>query len=523
MSPQSKRAFHSAMFFGVVAVVFAAVWLVNGSQFAPLVASVAVACCAIACSIWLRYERMIGWRYIYMAGRSPIAKLTLVVSLLVCGVGLFCLYKLNVDSGWVVALTCISSLAAAVAACLCVLSVFSTVAVLGVILSVGTLTVVLAVATGFQEVFRDKVLGVNAHVIVTHQGFVDYEEEERRIVEMHPDIVASQPFIYVEMLATRGKGKISGVAIKGVIPEKVEKVLDLGKHMIAGEVASLAANPTRKHPSMIVGRGLAQKLDAKVGDEISLVAQLSQEVGNMSSGPPRPTTKKFIVTGLFYSGFEEYDARLVYVHLDEAKLLWGQPDQVLGVELKVRNVAEASKVARVIENQLPLVDDDTPDRFGFKIQDWHELNHTLFSALTFQKIIMLVLLMLIIFVAMFNLASSLLMMVVEKTPEVSILKAMGAESKSVAVIFSFLGFCIGCIGTFFGVGLGVFNAYVLSHHGYDLDPEVYLIDRLPVVIQWQEIALVIVGAMLVCGVATILPSLRAAALHPAVGIRRDHS
>jgi lipoprotein-releasing system permease protein len=411
----------------------------------------------------------------------------------------------------------VGMISAAVFGLLAVFSVFTSVSVLGVALGVAALTTVLAVTTGFEQQFRDKVLGVNAHVIVmkSQSTFAEYRDVMRKAREIDPEVVAVQPFIFAEMLATRGKGQLSGVAIKGIDPVLVNEVLDLGKHMSEGSVASLAAAAAPGvPPPIIMGKELAHKLKAKVGDDVTVVVPLSNlDFDTWRAKASAPRTRKFRVTGIFYSGFDEYDRRLMYTSLTDIQELVGRGDQVMGVELKVKDVERAEEIAGKLADAL-----GGPP---YQVQDWYELNHNLFTALELQKFVLVVILTLIIIVAAVNMVSALTMMVTDKTREIAILKSMGATSSGLALVFQVVGLVIGSIGTVIGVAVGLATCYVVAGYGYHLDPKVYLIDRLPIVVQWHEVLLVAAITMAISVVATLVPASAASALRPVDGLRYD--
>jgi lipoprotein-releasing system permease protein len=397
---------------------------------------------------------------------------------------------------------------------LSVFSVFTGVAVLGVALGVAALTVVLSVTTGFQAQFREKVLGVNAHVIVlkAQTAFEEYRDVMKAAREVDPDVIAVQPFIFAEMLVTRGKGQISGVAIKGVDPTLVTGVLDLDRHMIQGNVASLANNG--ELPSIIMGKELANKLRAHVGDEVTVVVPLSNiDFDTWKATSSAPRTRRFKVTGIFYCGFDEYDRRLMYASIKDIQDLNGRGDKVMGVELKVKNVDRAAEIARKLEKAL-----GGPP---YQVQDWYELNHNLFTALEMQKTYLVLLLTIIIFVATFNMVSALFMMVTEKTRDIAILKSMGAQQLGIGFVFQIVGVAIAGVGTTVGVGLGLVTCHMMSSYGYRLDPKVYLIDRLPIVVRPSEVLLVVGITMAIGIVVTLIPSWGASSLRPADGLRHD--
>jgi lipoprotein-releasing system permease protein len=463
------------------------------------------------------FELKIGWRYLHRGTPSQSLLLGAAVGVVFVLLGVYLLLSSGGSSPLGVFTLIIGMLGTTAGLLLAFFSVLTSVSALGVVLGVAALTVTLAVATGFQEEFRAKVLGVNAHVIIMKNttDFPEYRRIEEVARTIDPEVRAVQPFIFEEMLATRGKGKQAGVAIKGVDPARVGGVLDLEKHMIEGSVQTLAAEHKEGQPApIIIGRELARKLDAGVRDEITVVAPLSNlDLDTWTATGSAPLTRKFVVSGIFYSGFAEYDQRLMYISLREAQDLRGQGDRVLGVELKVADVERADEIAAKLEQALG----GTP----YVVQDWYELNRNLFTALTLQKVVLLIILTLIIIVATFNVVSNLTMMVIDKTRQVAILKSMGASSTSVAHIFQVVGLTIGAVGTVLGLGIGITVCFVVEKYGYRLDPKVYLIDHLPIVLKPQECVLIAIITMGISAVAAFFPSAKASALHPVEGLRYE--
>ncbi len=459
----------------------------------------------------------IGWRYLYRGAGARKHAIGLLVSLLVAGAGSALFFSSSGSSGLGVIALAGGMFGAVLFALLYIFSVFTTVSVLGVVFGVAALTVVLSVTTGFQQQFRDKVLGVNAHVIITKNtnDFVEYEEVEKLAWKIDPEVLAVQPFVFVEMLVTRGKGDVSGVAIKGVDPYRMNKVLDVHKHMIQGSVDALKVRPKPgEPPPIILGQVLAKKIKAGLGDELTVVYPLSNvDVSNWTTKGTEPKSRTFKIAGIFYSGFDEYDRRLMYITLADAMDLWGQGNQVLGVELKVADVERASKIARKLEAKL--------GGAPYLVQDWNELNRNLFTALTLQKIVLLIILTLIIAVATFNMVSALTMMVIDKTREIAILKSMGATSGGIARLFQVVGLAIGGVGTVFGLAIGLTLCEVVERYNYRLDPRVYLIDRLPISVNPLEVALVALITMVISGLATLFPAAKASSLTPVEGLRYD--
>jgi lipoprotein-releasing system permease protein len=203
----------------------------------------------------------------------------------------------------------------------------------------------------------------------------------------------------------------------------------------------------------------------------------------------------------------------MYTSLVDAQDLLGRHDQVMGVELKLKDIGRSQAIAEKLEKAL-----GGPP---YQVQDWFELNHNLFRALNLQKIVLVVILTLIILVAAVNMVAALAMMVTDKTREIAILKSMGASSTSVAKVFQVVGVAIGGVGTLLGVGIGLVTCYVVSLYGYHLDPKVYLIDRLPIDVRPLEVLLVAGVTMLISVIATLVPAGNASAMRPVDGLRYD--
>jgi lipoprotein-releasing system permease protein len=218
------------------------------------------------------------------------------------------------------------------------------------------------------------------------------------------------------------------------------------------------------------------------------------------------------VAGIFYSGFDEYDRRVLYIPLSEAMELYGQRKQVQGIELKLADVERAGVISAKLEQKLG---------DAFQVQPWDELNRNLFTALTLQKIVLVIILTLIIAVAAFNMVSALTMVVIDKTREIAILKSMGATSSGIARLFQVVGLVVGGIGTGSGLIIGLVLCAVMSRYNYPLDPRVYLIDRLPISVNPFEVALVAGITMVIAALATLFPAAQASSLTPVEGLRYD--
>ena len=465
------------------------------------------------------HELFIAWRYLYRRRHSrTVLVMTLVALLLAIGtqVAFFGFGQAEIGA----LLTIPTVLLFIVFLLLNFFSVFTTVSIIGVILGVAALSVVLSVTSGFQSSFKAKVLGVNAHVLVLKYGldFTEYRVVmDKSLHEEH--VKAAAPFVFNEMMIARGPA-LSGVLIKGIDLVNSPKVLDIADRLTEGKMRDLAtplppSDGGPPIPEIFIGKELQKKLKAKLGDRVRVVSpKADMDPAQWApSGGASPSSREFRVAGIFYSGFDEYDRRLAYVTLSDAQAFFQAGDAVTGVEMKLDDVDAAKEVAGGLLRKLG----GTP----YRVIDWEELNHNLFTALRTQKVALVIFLTLIILVAAFNIVAAMTMLVIDKTKEIAILKSMGMRSASVARVFQIAGLVIGSVGTLAGIGLGLLLCAVVQQYGYHLDPHVYLIDKLPVEISTLELLLTAAITLAICFLATIYPALKAAYLQPVEGLRYE--
>jgi lipoprotein-releasing system permease protein len=265
-----------------------------------------------------------------------------------------------------------------------------------------------------------------------------------------------------------------------------------------------------KLPGIVVGVSLAKTLSLELGECVTVT---SPTIGfSFSGGAVKPpVAKRFRVIAVFEAGFDQYDSKLVYTDLYEAQAFYDQGDTVTGVEMKVADIDEANNISKAISTML--------GSGLYHTMDWEELNHGLFTALRIQQILMSGVLALIIVVAAFTVIATLIMVVLDKKKEIAVMKAMGATDEAILRIFLYQGGIIGVTGTTLGLLLGLAVCKGLLVYGFPLDPKVYFISRLPVQARPQEFIVTGLIAVVICLVATIVPSLYAARLRPAEGFR----
>jgi lipoprotein-releasing system permease protein len=467
----------------------------------------------------LGLERFVGLRYLHRSrpSRSAGALLIAGTALMVAGLIVLAIVhrqQRTVETLAVIAVL-IGGLTAVVAFLLRVFSVFTTVSTMGVVLGVASLVVVLAVTSGFEREFQDKVLALNAHLIVQPYGDSDVDGPEIRDIESRltgmPGVIRMARFVFSAGEVMVGR---VGANLKGI--DLGQGADDLRHALVEGKVDDLAVpascplpTGTARKNSVDAGRialgvELAHRLHLRRGDCVSIMVPFSTAAGEA------PPSYPFKIVGLFRMGFHEYDTRLAYVSLADAGRLANARRLVSGVELRFTDPILALGSVKEVKRRL-----GSPHR----IIDWKDLNHNLFMALTMQKVIISLLLVLIIVVAAFNIIASLTMIVLSKVPEIAILKSMGARSSMVARVFLIGGAMVGTVGTGLGIAYGLLVCLLAQVYGYPLDPKVYLIGELPVRVSPSEIAGVAAATLIICFLATLYPSLRASRLRAVDGLR----
>jgi lipoprotein-releasing system permease protein len=469
------------------------------------------------------FERFAGLRYLHRRQDPRRARqlhigMMAVMTLALGGLALFFGVRGHNRVAETVAVLCVlgGGLVFVVLLLLRMFSVFTTVSTMGVVLGVTSLIVVLAVTSGFQREFQDKVLALNAHLIVIPYGDVDVDSVEADEIQDKlrdlPGVVRRAKFLF-----SAGEVMVGniGANLKGI--DLRQGADDLRRALVDGSVDDLAHPASCSVPGtsgagarvdaagrIILGVELAHRLRLKVGDCVSIMVPFS------SAGDAVPPSFLFKVVGRFQMGFNEYDTRLAYVSLEDARKLATARQSVFGVELRFADPQQAIPMAKEVRRRL-----DGP----YRVVDWQELNHNLFTALKMQKVIISLLLVLIILVAAFNIIASLTMIVLSKIREIAILKSMGAPSAMLARLFLVAGTSVGGVGTVLGIACGLMVCGLAQLYGYPLDPKVYLIGRLPVDIAPREIVAVAAATLAICVLATLYPSLRASRMRAVDGLR----
>jgi|DewCreStandDraft_5_1066085.scaffolds.fasta_scaffold08521_5 lipoprotein-releasing system permease protein len=393
------------------------------------------------------------------------------------------------------------------------LSLITAISIAGVAVGVLALVVVTSVMNGLQTELRDKILGTNPHIWVTQYGeamrLVDWPTVAARVRRVD-GVVAAAPFVHAEVGMTNAAGHAEFVILRGVEPRAPgPPVTDLHAALRRGQ---LRLGPTRSGlPPLLVGSALGDRFGLAVGDRVTVLSPQGAKLSPFGALVPKMQT--FEVVGRFRTGMYEYDNKFAFTTLAAAQQLLGLGTAVTGLEVRVRDPLEARRVAARLDQALG---------FPYYAQDWTTLNGQLFSALKLEKLALALILLLIVVVAAFNIVSTLVMMVTDKTKEIGILKAMGMGTRAIRRVFLLQGFVIGAVGSTVGAALGLLVVWVLDRYRLISIPgDVYFIDYLPVAFEWTDLALILLAAWTISLLATIYPARQAARLVPIEAIRHE--
>ncbi len=399
------------------------------------------------------------------------------------------------------------------------ISIITFISTLGVALGVMALIIVLAVMTGFEEDLKEKILGTNAHIVVLNGGgpMDDYRGAMAKLKAV-PGVVAATPFIYSQVMLSSGKN-VSGVVLRGMEPASDLRVTNFQKSVVQGSVAGLrpGGSPDGPEPGIIIGKELARNLNLSVGEKVSVISPL----GTLTPLGMIPRMKPFRVVGVFNTGMYEYDSTLAYVELAQAQAFLSLGDGVTGIQLRVADVYQTGGISKEINRTLG---------YPYYSRDWMQMNKNILFALKTEKMVMFIILTLIVLVAAFGIASTLFMVVMEKSKDIAILKSMGGTGTSIMKIFVLEGVVIGVIGTFFGVLFGLLVALNLESivtvvqnlTGFQLfSKDVYYLDHFPSRVIPGDVALISITAVLISFAATLYPSWQASRLPPAQALRYE--
>ena len=380
------------------------------------------------------------------------------------------------------------------------LSFATFISIIGIALGVAAIIVVMGVMSGFTEEIRSKILGLKPHILIQAFGTLSDESSISKKTEKIDGVVASSPVIWEEGII-QYSGHAKGIIIKGVDYQGELKVTDLKKYVKPEfPTPPLMNGRAGLKDGVLIGEGLAKNLGIFVSDKILIIS-------------PRLDRREFEVKGFFNSGMYEYDNSLVFLSLKDAQELFVMGSEYSGIQVKIKDVFKSEAIKRRLQDVLG------PD---YIVRTWQDMDRTLFEALKLEKVAMFTILTLIVIVASFNIASTLVVMVMEKKRQIGILKAIGATSNDIRKIFLGQGLIIGFCGAVSGCLLALVLGILLKKYRFiPLSEEIYSMPYLPIKLDGAVFAVVGLLALGICLLATIYPASRAAKLESAETLRYE--
>lgn len=376
----------------------------------------------------------------------------------------------------------------------------------GILVGVAALIIVLSIMNGFESEVRERIIGATAHLTIYSmkpEGISDWRLVLERVSQIE-EVVGASPFV-TSKGAIAGPKSTDGVMIRGADPEFESATSTVPNSIKLGEFA--LCDPDDGTPTILLGIYLAGGIGAEAGDTVTLFVLKPGTVTSSSM----PLAKQFVVAGIFETGMYDYDAMLCYIPLSSAQKMFAMGDAVTGIQLKVRDFYKADKIGRKIEKSLG---------FPYYAVPWSQMNKSLYAWMTLEKWAMFLVLLLIIGVAAFNIVSTLMMVVMEKTVDIGILKSMGATDRSLVRIFLLQGGIVGILGTLLGTILGVLAVWIQNTYKViSLPPEVYSISALPMKLMPMDLVIICAFSILISLVSAYYPAWRAAKLNPVEAIR----
>ncbi len=387
------------------------------------------------------------------------------------------------------------------------ISVITLISIAGVTLGVMALIIVLSVMRGFENDLKGKILGMNADIVVLKSGgLIQAPDRIMKQIRSVPGVIGTSPFVYSQAMISSTLAA-TGVVLRGIDEKTVGSVTVLPKIIKRG---GMHLKPGEGLPGILIGNELARNLGVHVGDIVRVISPQGMVItpaGNL------PRFRRFRVAGIFESGMYDYDSGFAFIDLGVAKRFLRLRGGVTGIEVKVKDIYAVRKIGREIWKKL---------QFPYYTRNWMTMNRNLFSALKLERITMFIILTLIVWVAAFNIVSSLIMVVMEKNRDIAILKAMGATSQSIMKIFMQEGMIVGVLGTFLGSVLAYIACALLKKYQFiKLPTDVYYISTLPVQMAWSDFLIITASAIAICFLATIYPARQAASLPPVEGLRYE--
>jgi lipoprotein-releasing system permease protein len=377
------------------------------------------------------------------------------------------------------------------------------ISIAGIAVGVAALITTLSVMNGFQQDIQKKIIGAQAHIVVYGTMSLEtYDKLEKKLLK-NPLISAAAPSIYGQAIMTFNNNS-TGVVLRGLDPEKEKKVNELGKSITKGGWKL----PKKENIAPIVlGRELALHMGIALGDEVVLISpqSVATSIGTF------PKMKKFKVSGLLKTGYYDFDNTMAYTTLEASSDFLNLKGNITGAEVKLFDIDKSQEAASQISRILG---------FGYVVKTFAQINQTLYAALKLEKYVMFLILILIVFVAALNIASNLILLSIEKTRDIGILKAIGATPKKIEKIFWWEGLLMGTAGIICGIALGLGLCWFIANYSIiELPADIYYLTKVPVSVRWTDIIFIVMGSYVLCFLAVLYPAYRSAKINPVDAIR----
>ena len=393
------------------------------------------------------------------------------------------------------------------------ISFISLISMIGIALGVWALITVISIMNGFEKELRGRILDVASHVTISGaNGWLNDWQSLSPEIAKNPTVLGHAPYILGQGLVTLGSS-VNGALIRGILPEHEVEVSAIKNHLQGAGFGDLVAGKY----NVILGEELAYRLNAGIGDKVTLISPQGQS----TPAGLMPRLRRFTVIGTFSIGMNEYDSSLVLVHIGDAAKLFKSKDSVTGVRLKLDDVYQAPSVANDLARAF---------NYQYYIGDWTRQHENFFRALAIEKRVMFIILFLIVAVAAFNIVSTLVMVVTDKRADIAILRTLGLPPRSVMGIFFVQGVTSGVLGTLIGGALGVLTAlnvktivpFIEGILGFQLFPaDVYVISDFPAELRWADVFTIVTSAVAMSMIATLYPAWRASKTQPAEALRYE--
>ncbi len=385
-----------------------------------------------------------------------------------------------------------------------ILSFMTVISITGITVGVAALLITLAVMSGFLWGIKNKLLETTPQIVIfkINGKFTDYEKFGNVYLSDIKEIIDWEPFVYSQALASKGK-TVQAITVRGFLPEKDKNIMGINKKIISGKYDLKGEN------KVIIGKDLALALEVSVGDSFNLMSPFGRKtpLGFL------PKIKKVYVTGIVDFGMYEYDSTFVGMNLKSAQKFFDLGNGITGIQIKVKDPFKVNAVKKEIQKYVS---------YPYIVRTWMDMNKSLFQALELEKFAMFLVLALIVLVASFNVSSLLMTKAREKRKDIAILKTIGADNSFILKVFLWQGLVIGLIGTFLGLTIGLSAIYIGdTYHLVKLNPEVYMIEYLPLKISPFDVISVFFASMFICFISSIIPAYMSSKEIPAEVLRYE--